>query len=136
MMSARDTPPSSATIAEGNALVIVVRKAHEKSNISRDVGSEHARDMLKLETRMEGVARGRGALLSVAEGGSNASGGGKRKKGWEKVRKGHLESSRKRLPLLGGRRYVASSPSGVGATWGEGDTALGQGERREQGRTG
>ena len=60
-MSARDTPPSSATIAEGNALVTVVRKAHEKSNISRDVGSERARDMLKLETRMEGVARGAGA---------------------------------------------------------------------------
>ena len=49
------------------------------------------------------------------------------KKGWEKVGKGHLESSRKRLPLLGGRRYVASTPKGVGgdvsmkgkATYGE-----------------
>ena len=43
------------------------------------------------------------------------------KKGWEKVRKGHPGSSSKCLRSLGGRRYVASTPKGVGgASEGEG----------------
>ena len=72
--------------------------------------------MLKLETRMEEVAKGQGALFSVAEGASNVIRRWQEerrvKEGWEKVGKGHLESSRKRLPLLGGRRYVASAKGG------------------------
>ena len=42
-------------------------RASSKSNHSRDVGSERARDVLKLETRMEGVARGAVGSKSVAE---------------------------------------------------------------------
>ena len=77
---------------------------------------------------MEGAARAGGGLLSGEEGGSNVvrqrQEERRAKKGWEKVGKGHLESSRKRLPLLGGRRYVASSPSGVG-----GDVGMRTGRR-------
>ena len=84
---------------------------------------------------MEGAARARGGLLSGEEGGSHVvqrrQEERRMKKGWEKVRKGHLESSRKRLPLLSGRRYIASTPKGV-----RGDVAMGGttcGERGEGG---
>ena len=66
---------------------------------------------------MEGVARVRGGLLSVAEGGYDVARWRQEEKRARKrcikVRKGHLDSSRKCLPLLVGRRYVASTSRGT-----------------------
>ena len=71
--------------------------------------------MLKLETRMEGVARGRGGALTVAEVGRGVSDVLRMREGRKGTENssGNHEWSRKRLPSLAGRRDVASMPKGV-----------------------
>ena len=72
------------------------------------------REMLKLvETRMEGVARGAGGSKSVAGWSTSVAEDGK------DLRKGLAKGVSSRegrpyLPLLGGRRYIYSSPKGGG----------------------
>ena len=71
-----------------------------------------------------------GCIERVGERGTRSERGGPEKC----VSKGEQKVNEYPLPLLGGRRYVASSPSWVGETRGEGDAALGKGERPREGR--